>query len=364
MIIKRTPTKDGRKYAFSIRYKDIYGKQVHYESPKYLTQKEAKEQEALYLLKISENKVNRSSITFKDIKLEYYEYRKSMLKPQSLAKYPVLYSHLEPIDNIKINDFNLQTYNKLLNDLNKKDLSNVYKNKILGMLRAIIKYANKYYNTSDEMLKFIENLSQAEEKKEMDFYTYDEYKKFCSVIKEEEWLLWFDMLYFMGFRKGELQALTFKDIDTIKKEVSINKTLTTKLKGTEFYISSPKTKSSDRILPLPEHILKALEQQKARYSTFTNYDTNWFVFGGITPFKDTNISNRNIMYSKLANLRTIRLHDFRHSCASLLINQNMPITLVSRYLGHSKVSVTLDTYSHMYKSDLNVLTDYINNLKF
>ena len=363
MISKRTPTKDGRKYVFRIKYKDIYGKTVQYESQKYATLKEAKEQEAIYRLKVSENKVNRSSITFKDIKLEYYEYMKSKIKPQSLVKYNTLYSYLEPIDNLRVNDLDLVIYNRLFNDINKRELTPAYKNKILGMLRALIRYSNKYYNTSDEMLKFIENISIVDSKKEMDFYTYDEYIRFRSAIDDDEWLLWFDMLCFLGFRKGELQALTWQDIDTIKKEVSINKTLTTKLKDTEFYISSPKTKNSNRILPIPDRIISQLDKQYNKYKQYSNFSKDWFVFGGITPFKDTNISNKNIMYSKRANIRTIRLHDYRHSCASLLINQNMPITMVSRYLGHAKTSITLDTYSHMYKSDLNTLTDYINNLK-
>jgi integrase len=275
-----------------------------------------------------------------------------------------MFSYLEPLDSTKINDFNVNIYNRLYNDIIKKNLSARYVNKILGMLRSLIKYSNKYYNTSDEMLKFIENLSLKNETKEMDFYTFDEYMKYRSVIDDDEWLLFFDMLYFLGFRKGELQALTYADIDPIKKEVSINKTLTTKLKGTEYYISSPKTKSSNRILPIPNDIFERIEKNMQKYQKYTNYSDLFFIFGGITPFKDTNISNKNIQYSKLANLRTIRIHDFRHSCASLLINQNMPITLVSKYLGHSKVSVTLDTYSHMYKSDLNTLTDYINKLKF
>jgi integrase len=275
-----------------------------------------------------------------------------------------MFSYLEPLDSTKINDFNVNIYSRLYNDIIKKNLSARYVNKILGMLRSLIKYSNKYYNTSDEMLKFIENLSLKNETKEMDFYTFDEYMKYRSVIDDDEWLLFFDMLYFLGFRKGELQALTYNDIDPIKKEVSINKTLTTKLKGTEYYISSPKTKSSNRILPIPNDIFERIEKNMQKYQKYTNYSDLFFIFGGITPFKDTNISNKNIQYSKLANLRTIRIHDFRHSCASLLINQNMPITLVSKYLGHSKVSVTLDTYSHMYKSDLNTLTDYINKLKF
>jgi integrase len=364
MITKREPTKDGRKYVFVIRYKDIYGKTVQYQSKRFATAKEAKEQEAIYRLKVSENKINRSNVTFKDIKLEYYEYMKPKLKPQTLSRYPVMFSYLEPLDSTKINDFNVNIYSRLYNDIIKKKLSARYVNKILGMLRSLIKYSNKYYNTSDEMLKFIENLSLKNETKEMDFYTFDEYTKFRSVIDDEEWLLFFDMLYFLGFRKGELQALTYNDIDPIKKEVSINKTLTTKLKGTEYYISSPKTKSSNRILPIPNDIFDRIEKNMQKYQKYTNYSDLFFIFGGITPFKDTNISNKNIQYSKLANLRTIRIHDFRHSCASLLINQNMPITLVSKYLGHSKVSVTLDTYSHMYKSDLNTLTDYINKLKF
>lgn len=363
MITKRTPTKDGRKYVFRIKYKDIYGKTVQYESQKYMTLKEAKEQEAIYRLKVSENKINRSNVTFKDIKLEYYEYMKPKIKPQSIVKYKTLYSYLEPIDSLKVNELDLTIYNRLFNDINNRELTPVYKNKILGMLRALIKYSNKYYNTSDEMLKFIENVSVADSKKEMDYYDYDEYMKFRSVIDDPEWLLWFDMLYFLGLRKGELQSISFLDIDFIKKEVSINKTLTTKLKDTEFYISSPKTKNSNRILPIPDRIITQLEQQLNKYKQYSNFSMKWFVFGGVSPFKDTNISNKNIMYSKRANLRTIRLHDFRHSCASLLINQNMPITLVSRYLGHAKTSITLDTYSHMYKSDLNTLTDYINNLK-
>ena len=102
MVTKRTPTKDGRKYVFIIRYKDIYGKTVQYQSPRYATSKEAKEQEAIYRLKISDNKINRSNITFLDIKREYYEYMKPKLKPQSLAKYPVLYGHLDSINHVKI----------------------------------------------------------------------------------------------------------------------------------------------------------------------------------------------------------------------------------------------------------------------
>ncbi|MEG0977549.1 MAG: tyrosine-type recombinase/integrase [Bacilli bacterium] len=58
-----------------------------------------------------------------------------------------------------------------------------------------------------------------------------------------------------------------------------------------------------------------------------------------------------------------RIHDFRHNCASMLINMGANITVVASYLGHSDIKVTLDTYSHMYKPKLDDISTLINNLK-
>ena len=61
---------------------------------------------------------------------------------------------------------------------------------------------------------------------------------------------------------------------------------------------------------------------------------------------------RKNKYCKLSGVKQIRIHDFRHSCASFLINNGASIVLVSKYLGHSKISMTLDTYTHLYKNEL------------
>ena len=65
---------------------------------------------------------------------------------------------------------------------------------------------------------------------------------------------------------------------------------------------------------------------------------------------------------KKANVKQIRLHDFRHSCASLLVNNQAPITVVSSFMGHSNTTETLKTYSHLFKGKLNETMDIINNL--
>ena len=65
------------------------------------------------------------------------------------------------------------------------------------------------------------------------------------------------------------------------------------------------------------------------------------MFGGIEPLKDTTIEAHKNKNCKLSGVKQIRIHDFRHSCASLLIKNGASISLVAKYLGHSDISTTL-----------------------
>ena len=65
---------------------------------------------------------------------------------------------------------------------------------------------------------------------------------------------------------------------------------------------------------------------------------------------------------KLAEVKQIRIHDFRHSCASLLINSGATINVVAKYLGHTKIDETLNTYSHLFKNQLNEIINIIDKL--
>ena len=95
---------------------------------------------------------------------------------------------------------------------------------------------------------------------------------------------------------------------------------------------------------------------------YTDFKNDWFVFGNIEPFKETTIQKKKNYYCKMAEVKQIRIHDFRHSCASLLINKGASISLVSKYLGHSKISTTLNTYTHLYQSELENMTKILDNL--
>lgn len=94
---------------------------------------------------------------------------------------------------------------------------------------------------------------------------------------------------------------------------------------------------------------------------FTNYKDSWFISGADLPLGDDAI-RRKIRNCKLANIKQIRTHDFRHSCASLLINNGADITLVAKFLGHSKIDETLNTYTHMFQTKLTNIIGIIDSL--
>ncbi len=359
----KTPTKDGRQYFFRIKYKDIFGETHDYSSGKFKSAKEAKNEEAIYRVKITNQEICTNSITIKQAWIELRDSKIKQTKKQTTIKNDNLFKHLKPIEEEKINELNVQKYKKLINYIDSLGFSAMYNNKILGLFRQIIIYSNKHHNTSDTILKFIENYKEVNLiKEEMQFFTLEEYKQFDSVINEFDYHVFFELLYYNGLRQGEAQALTWKDVDFNKKIIKITKTLMTKIKGEKWTISSPKTKSSTRTLPLTEKLVNDLKQLKNDAKKYIDYSDNWFVFGNSIPFKESTIQRKKNEYCKIAGVKQIRVHDFRHSCASLLINQGASVALVSKYLGHSNISITLDTYTHMFKSELENVTNLLNKL--
>ena len=219
-VYKGTKTNDGRSFYFRKKYKDIFGVQKDYTSKKYLTKKEAEEEEARFIIKTKET-FSSSSITIKESYIEYRNSKEKNFKPQTLIKEDYMFRHLAPLHNVKINNFDLGTYKKFKIYFDSLNLSAPYKNKTLGVLRRIIKYANKYYGVNSSILNYIENYRNVEQKKEMDFFTLDEYKLFSSVIDRLDYKTMFDILFYLGLRVGELQALTWNDIDLDKATIKV-----------------------------------------------------------------------------------------------------------------------------------------------
>ena len=77
----------------------------------------------------------------------------------------------------------------------------------------------------------------------------------------------------------------------------------------------------------------------------------------------TAVTRRKNIYCEKANVKKIRLHDLRHSHATLLLSNNVPITVITQRLGHADTNMTLNTYSHLITKDIDRAVELINNIK-
>lgn len=119
-----------------------------------------------------------------------------------------------------------------------------------------------------------------------------------------------------------------------------------------------------RTIQLPDETLELLKQLYEHNKKKWHYfEDEYFVFGSAHPLKESNIDRHNRKYAKLAKLHHIKIHDFRASHASLLINSGANILMVSKRLGHSDIEMTLNTYSFLFDESENQVLDMINKLQ-
>lgn len=221
-----------------------------------------------------------------------------------------------------------------------------YKYKVLlrSNVNAICKYADKYHDIPNVASK-ADGFRRMEPRKEMQVYTPEQFAKFCEAIDDSTMRIIFRTLYVSGCRKGELIALTWDDIDPIKSTIRVNKSVTRKAVGKTWEISTPKNQSSNRTIRMPSDLLGDI------LSLRHGEPGNYYVFGSERPMSDNRINIALAKYADKAGLPRIRVHDFRHSCASYLISCGVSIVAVSKRLGHANIQQTLNTYSHMMPQD-------------
>lgn len=207
------------------------------------------------------------------------------------------------------------------------------------------------------------NLNEVE--KEMMYFTYEQFKNFLSVEDDLKYKTIFEILHYCGLRRGELRGLTWGNIDFNHNTLSVKKQITDR-GGTvkNFNLSTPKTKSSIRTIPLNKVLLDDLktlyEKSKKEYY---NFNDSFFVVSAARSITDSTIYTRRTKLAKAANLHSIRIHDFRHSFASLLINSGANVTLVAKYLGHTKIEEPLNSYLHMFITALHYVVSVIDSLE-
>ena len=320
----------------------------------FATKKEALGFERDFLEKQSAN----PDMTFQNLYEIYMEDMAARLKQSTLlTKKAVLQTHIlpffgsKPINEIKASDVR-RWQAKLMSSPN--NYSQTYLKKINTELNSIINYAKRFYDLNTNPCGKAGTIGKAKAE-EMDYWTYDEYIAFREGVKDKPLsYICIEVLYWTGMREGELLALSPADIDLDNKTISINRTYQ-RIEGKDVF-TSPKTRKSKRKIPIPDFLCQELSDYiQSRY--MLDADERLF------PVTKSYLSHEMIRGCKNTGVKKIRIHDIRHSHASLLINQGCDALMLADRLGHEKVSTTLNTYSHLFPHKQQELVHSLESLQ-
>lgn len=182
------------------------------------------------------------------------------------------------------------------------------------------------------------------ERTEMEIWTSDELEQFLNTFdlndaKELMYYTLFKLLFYSGLRINEALALTKKDI--VDVHIEVNKIIYMKTKK-DWKLTSPKSRYSNRNVTLDHDTLSTLLtwQQQAPYDMLFTLDNE--------PLSRQTVGYFLRKHAQLAGIKTIRVHDLRHSHASLLISLNINILAIAKRLGHKDATQVIETYGHLY----------------
>lgn len=188
---------------------------------------------------------------------------------------------------------------------------------------------------------------------EMQTWDEMEISTFLEVAKDTQYHTLFYTALFTGMRRSELLALRWQDIDFIYGQIYVNRSMH-HLKDGSYVFTAPKSDKSRRTIALPPSaflVLSEYRKQKEKEALMLEVEIkdSDLVFCNIdgTPWRPNTISRAWSMMAARAGVKVIRLHDARHTHASLMLKQGIHPKVVQERLGHSTISITLDTYSHV-----------------
>ncbi len=340
MSVAKDP-KTGKWYS-KLRYTDWTGKRVQKKKTGFLKKSEAQAWEDEFRLKSSQS----CDMSFRSLVELYTQDMQNRLKASTWEnKEHLIRTKLLPaFGDVPVNEITplmVRNWQNTLIDpaVNKgKGYSKTYQKSINNQLSAIMNYAVTYYRLPQNPARAAGSIGKSKAD-EMLFWTVDEFKTFILAIDKPTPYCIFNLLFYTGIREGELLALSLNDFDLKNQLLHIRKTFAV-IKGQEV-ISDPKTYKSARDVTLPDFLCKIVQDYASR---LVDYEPHERLF----PFTKSYVNHAMLNGCKKSGVKKIRVHDLRHSHASMLVQLGCPILVVKERLGHEKIETTLNLYAHLY----------------
>ena len=336
-------TKKGISKSWYIDYKDTFGKRVIESGFK--TKVEAEKTLAKRLQEIENGYYvdSNKSLTFAQLADKFLKYYAELhLKETTLSCYQCCLKHLLPIiGDMKVLEITPNTMNEYIRlKQSTTKLSNASINKHLVLAKQILNHAIDNGLLARNPLDRLKKLK--EEQIEQQCLTQKEVYAVLEVAKKHypDFYPLLITAIFTGARQGELFALTWDKINFVEGYMKIDKRVHNKT------ISTPKTRSSNRKINLPDEVIRVLKEWRLRCPhsemnlVFPNEN------GGFLDRHNVRKRNFNPVLRR-AGVNEIRFHDLRHTFASLLLANDAHPKYVQDQMGHASIKITMDTYSHL-----------------
>lgn len=246
-----------------------------------------------------------------------------------------------------------------INEKTGEKYSQTYIKTINNQLVAVFNYAVRFYNLKENPCHKAGSIGK-KQADEMEIWSLEEFNKFISSKDNYKSIAMtgFNILFWCRLKTGELLALTKEDINFEKKTLRRNKSYQW-LKGKDI-ITTPKTPKSNRVIEIDDNLISIWKTYIEKLYELQPTDR-------LFPCTKYPFEHEMKRITKIENIKKIRLHDLRHSHATLLIHLGVNPVAISKRLSHEKVETTLNTYSHVYPNAnirMMILLNNVSNKKW
>ena len=375
-------------YYVVVNYKDEYGKpkqkwiSTELREKGNKTKAKQKMKEILKSFEINQNLHNKQNsnedVLFVDFLKNFLAIKKNTIEPVTINMYNKLAENISKyFKNMRLKLKDLKPYH--IEGFYKSEYARGLSSNSVLKYHVLIRECLQYAFINDLVLVNVADKVKRPkvEKFRASFYDIKEIEKLFEVIQDNECKLPIMLTAMYGFRRSEVLGLKWNAIDFKNKLISVqHKVLETKIDGKrEIYLSDKlKNQTSNRTLPLLQQAEKLLldkkdEIEKNKILLGKSYDNRYLDYVCVDNLGRLILPNRLtknfIKILRKNNLRKIRFHDLRHSCASIMLSNGVPMKQIQEWLGHADFSTTANIYSHLdYSTKLNSANTMTNVFAF
>lgn len=370
-------------YRVAVPYKDEFGITKR-KWKRCKTLKEAKQIEAKLTTDIKNYSRVADSMTLDELFNEMRDDMAKKIRATTIYDYESKYRlYVSPvIGSVSVNNLNIQILQKWKNSFPPKALGT--KKQCYIVLSKVLRYGKKMHGFSaldalQALGTFKSDPNKLPEEEVLHFWTPAQFAMFSETLRKKceddnptnvkylmRWNVYvvLNICFFAGLRRGEACALQVKDYhkEGARPYLDVNKSLPA-LAGDCHRVAKTKNEQSNRKVPIPNTLACILDEQIERLKKLPDrFSDDFFIAGGPNTMSVSSIRDiKNAIEDEL-HLEHIRVHDLRHSYVSVLINAGVPITTISKLVGHTSVEMTWKVYSHLYPDTLSEAIDIFDQI--